>query len=197
MGTAAPGANIAGVVIEELHIGNLSARVAFDRIVRRPLEQLYKTGFDEMILILVDALDETLTYSGETIVELLGHATDHPQDLPSPVRFLLTSRPDARVKHHIGQPSLDLIDNASANVDDVKAYAHRRLHELAEPKRSELAARIAMMGEGNFLYARYLLDDLAEDVEQIEDLNSLPLPNDLDDIYRQFLKRELARDLEQ
>lgn len=194
---AEKGAEIKNVVIESLHIGNLSPRIAFNRIVAQPLEQLCNTEFNEIIVILVDALDEAMTYDPEdNIMTLLADLTDHPDDVPPQVRFLLTSRPDPRVLHRLGESSLDLMHDAPDDVSDVQDYAFRRLHEVAEPRRSELAHRIADIGQGNFLYARYVLDDLVPDIDQVEDLNALTLPKGLDDVYHQFLKRELGRSLD-
>jgi WD40 repeat protein len=198
VGTAADQALVVGtlVVVENLTIGNLSARVAFDRVVAGPLKQVPQASPTDTILILVDALDEALTYPGETLVDLLAHALDDPRDLPPQVRFLLASRPDERVTHPLGQPALDLIADAPADVDDVHAYAHRRLRALDEPRRSDLADRIAGASQGNFLYARYVISDLPEDLDRVEDPADLPLPEDLHDVYRLFLERELGRSLD-
>jgi len=196
-GTVEPGGIVAGVLGLELHLGNLSARVAFDRIVGQPLRELVSEGLEESILILVDGLDEALTYPGETLVDLLGHVLDDPRDLAPRVRFLLTSRSsEERVTHALGEPALDLIADAPANVYEVKNYAHRRLKGLDEPRRSDLAGRIADASKGIFLYARYVIDDLPEDLEGVEDVAKLPLPEDLHDVYRQFLGRELGRSLD-
>jgi WD40 repeat protein len=198
VGTASDQALLVGaiVVVENLSIGNLSARVAFDRVVAGPLKQIPQAGAKESILILVDALDEALTYPGETLVDLLGHALDDPRDLPFQVRLLLTSRPDKRASHFLGPSTLDLIADAPPNVDDVQAYAQRRLRALDEPKGSDLAGRVADASKGIFLYAQYVIDDLPADLEGVEDLAKLPLPEDLHDVYRQFLRRELGRALD-
>jgi hypothetical protein len=197
VGSAASGAKIKNVVIESLQIGQLSARVAFDQIIRTPLEVLCTSDFKETILILVDGLDEALTYAAENIVTLLGDIVDHPKDLPVQVRFLLASRPDPRVKHAIGEPSLHLIDDAPDDVDDVQTYVYHRLQTLPEARRSALTALIAQAGRGNFLYARYVLDDLLKDAGWTRHEAELTLPDGLSDVYRQFLKRELGRTLEQ
>jgi hypothetical protein len=196
VGAVATGGTVAGILGLELHLGNLSAQVAFDRVVAGPLKQIAQADAPGTILILLDALDEALTYPGETLVDLLAHVLDDPRDLPDQVRFLLTSRPDGRVTHPLGQPALDLIANAPADVDDVRAYAHRRLRALDEPRRSDLADRIAGAGQGNFLYARYVIDDLPAGLDEVEDPAGLPLPADLHDVYRQFLRRELGRSLD-
>jgi WD40 repeat protein len=197
VGTAESGATITNVAIKELHIGKLSARRAFDQLVRRPLEQLCTRDFQETILILVDALDEAVSYDpDENLVALLSHITSDAADLPPQVRFLLTTRPDPRVLHLIGEPSLDLLADAPADVDDVRVYTFHRLHFLADPHRGELADRVAKEGKGNFLYARYVLDDLLPRLDQVEDLRTRPLPRDLKDVYRQFLRRELGQSLQ-
>lgn len=184
---------VTGVTIQDLHVSNLTSRAAFDHIVRGPLEALCGPGFRETILILVDGLDESLTYDpDDTIVALLGHA----RDLPENVRFILTSRPDERVTGALGPAALDLIVNAPDDTDDVRDYAYRRLDAYEDPQRGELADRIATAGKGNFLFARYVLDDLPEDIAAGTDMIRLELPGGLDDIYRQFVGRELGKNKE-
>ena len=191
--TAGSAESIAGVLIQDLHIANVSTRVAFDRVVRKPLEQLYSEYPNETIVILVDSLDEALTINNdENIMTLISNIIDDPADLPANVRFILTSRPDPRVLSRIGKASLDLIDDSPEGIDDVQKYAYRRLQTLGERKRGELAHKVSSAGRGNFLYARYVLDDLLVNVEKIDDLSQLKLPKGLDGIYSSFLKRELA-----
>lgn len=195
--TAGSAESIAGVIIQDLHIANVSTRVAFDRVVRKPLEQLYSEYPNETIVILVDSLDEALTINNdENIMTLISNIIDDPADLPANVRFILTSRPDPRVLRSIGKASLDLIDDSPDGIDDVQEYAYRRLQTLSDPKREELANLVSSAGSGNFLYARYVLDDLLVNVEKIDDLSQLKLPKGLDGIYSSFLKRELACNLE-
>lgn len=195
-GMVTMGDTAAGILGLELHLGSLSARVAFDRLVAGLLKQVSEANPTDTILILLDALDEALTYPGETLVDLLGHVLDDSRDLPSQVRFLLTSRPDERVTATLGQPALDLIADAPAGVDDVQVYARWRLQALGEPRHRDLAYRIAQASKGNFLYARYVIDNLPPDPNQVENLAELPLPEDLYDVYRQFLRRELGPSLD-
>ncbi len=188
------GALVAGVVIR---VGELAARVAFNRLIRRPLEALVESGFHEPIVVLVDALDEALTYSSEdTLVSLLGAITDRPTDLPEPISLVLTSRPDPRVLSSITEPTtLDLLSDAPTDIDEVRDYAYRRLSPLPEPERAEVARRVADAGSGNFLHARYVVDDLLRRPEQTRDLSTLVLPRGLEEHYREFLDR-LARSRE-
>jgi hypothetical protein len=117
----------------------------------------------------------------------------HLGPMPPQVRFLLTSRSDARVLAEIAVPPFDLIANAPDGTDDVRDYAYRRLTVPADPLRGELADRVAAAGGGNFLYARYVLDDLLPRIDQFPDLGYVALPNKLDGVYRDFLKRDLGR----
>src|SRR5450755_1890256 len=57
----AVGAEVVGVRIGSLDLGRLSAREAFDRTLRRPLES-FCAERSEPVVILIDALDEALSY---------------------------------------------------------------------------------------------------------------------------------------
>jgi WD40 repeat protein len=173
---AAAGAQVVGVLIRELHVGSASPRLALDRLLRRPLE---RAGAGERIVVLVDALDEALTYGDENLVALLSAASE----LPGNVRFLLTSRPDQRVLRRIEHTRLDLVEDAPA--DDVRAYASERLGDAA------VADRVAEAADGNFLYARYVVDDLLADPARDPEARSLP--KGLEGHYHDYLERELVR----
>ena len=83
IGSIQPGGTAQGVVINNLQISGLSARLAFDQLVRQPLQALCDSDFKETVLILVDSLDEALTYDPqENIAYLLAQYTDDPDDLP-------------------------------------------------------------------------------------------------------------------
>jgi hypothetical protein len=193
---ASQAAVIKNIAIESLQVGQLLSRPAFDQVIRVPLEALCSPSFKETILILVDGLDEALFDGGHSIATLLGDVSADPQNLPAQVRLLLTSRPDLRVIHALGtQPSLHLIDDAPSNVDDVQTYIDRRLHKLPEPQRSNWIAKIAEASAGNFLYARYVLDELLDDSGVLKTEANLALPKGLSGVYRRFLRRELGRTL--
>lgn len=199
VGSAESGSQVIGMAIQSLNIGNLSARAALDWVVRRPLENLCKPDIDRAILILVDSLDEARTYGpDENIVMLLADTTRNAQDLPQQVRFLLTSRPDPRVLELIGKPSLDLVADAPPDAHEVRLYASHRLAKvpLDAGLCDLLTNRVAESSHDNFLYACYVLDDWLARPAEITADSALDLPADLSGIYRQFLKRELARDNE-
>jgi Cdc6-like AAA superfamily ATPase len=199
IGSSEPGGRVVGVWINEVRIGKVSARAAFEDLVARPLEALYASGFGETIVILVDALDEALAYrgGGDNLLQLLSQATG--KDLPSRVRFLLTSRNDPRVLRAIHGERVDLSD-ASANLDDVRHYVTSRLRALAGPPRrvelASLADRIVQASQGNFLYARFALDALlSQPAERWEEVAAGWLPAGLRPVYASLL-RPLASDRE-
>src|SRR4030095_2606230 len=190
--TVKSGASVTGVYIDRLDLGSLSDEFSFNQTLRDPLKKLYEGGFKEPIVLLVDSLDEALTYTGPiNIVQLLAKLTD----LPSPVRFLVTTRPDRRVfKQYQNVKPFDLIDDASKDYDDVRTYGYERLADLPAEHRGGLAERISQAAEGNFLYASLVIADLSGRLSEIADPESFPMPQGLAGIYHDFLNRELGAD---
>jgi hypothetical protein len=186
------GASVTGVYIRRLDLGDLSDEFSFNQTLREPLKRLYEEGFNEPIVILVDALDEALTYTGNiNIVQLLAQLTD----IPAPVRFLVTTRPDRRVlKQYSKVKPFDLIDDAPSEYDDVRTYGYERLADLPVEHLGGLAERISRAAQGNFLYASLVISDLSGRLSEIPDLDSLRLPKGLAGIYHDFLNRELGAD---
>lgn len=190
--TVQPGGSVTGVYIGRLDLGALSDEVSFDRTLREPLKKLYEGGYEEPMLLVVDALDEALTYTGPiNIVRLLAKLAD----LPEQIRILVTTRDDPRVLRNFRdvQP-FDLILDAPAPVDDVHLYTYERLGGLDEERRTVLATRISQAAQGNFLYAYLVLGDLLPDLPDLPHSDSLPLPKSLSGLYHDFLNRELGGD---
>ncbi|MCZ7572053.1 MAG: hypothetical protein M5U01_26175 [Ardenticatenaceae bacterium] len=186
------GGRVTGVHINQLNLGGLSDEESFDRTLRDPLTKVYAGGYDQPMLLLIDALDEAATYTGPiTIVRLLARLTD----LPQPVRIVVTTRPDPRVrKHYRGVPSIDLIKDAPPDVDDVRRYAATRLTGLDDQRRERFASRIAQAAEGNFLYAHLVLNDLLPDLPSGPELEAIAFPQGLSGLCHEFLTRELGAD---
>ncbi|MEP7199271.1 MAG: hypothetical protein ABI874_05580 [Chloroflexota bacterium] len=187
------GGTVTGVKVE-LNLGGLEDEPAFNRAFRMPLQKLYEGGYAQPLLLLVDALDESETYSGsDKLSQLLAHL----DELPPQVRVLATTRPDPRVlKNFRGAPALDLIADAPNDADDVRQYAFDWLSSLDDVRRAQLAQRIATVARGNFLYAYLVIADadLLPRVANAPDLSQLALPNGLSGIYADFLNRELGKD---
>jgi len=186
----APGASVVGPRVGEIRIEikNGDARPLFDQAVRLPLKELCDKQFTDSIFILVDSLDEALTFNPDSNITQLMKLVN---DFPDQVRFIFTSRSSNRVFNLVGPPTLDLIVDAAGQPDEVELYARTRLNGVGEPQRTQLAQRIAKKSSGNFLYAFHVLNDVIA-AGAIVDGDTIPLPDELDDVYRAFLKRELA-----
>ena len=198
--TLESGASMTGVQIGTLNLSGLGEELSFNRTLREPLQKLYEYGHDEPVLLLVDALDEALTYTGTIdIVRLLAKL----EDLPEQVRFLVTSRPDERVLWllpgaRVFHLDRDVPPDQVPGQDDVCRYVLKRLEALAPGLKAEgrkaLAGRISLAAEGIFLYAHLLLADLEKGVRQVADLERAQLPRGLPGLYQEFLNRELGVD---
>lgn len=90
VGSAAPDAHVRGINIESLHLGRESARSAFNRLVRKPLENMPDPP---AVILIVDALDEARSVdSADGITALLAHLTSGLRRTGLDFRILLTSR---------------------------------------------------------------------------------------------------------
>jgi hypothetical protein len=182
--------SITGVYIESLNMGALGDEASFNLLVREPLKQLYKDGYSEPLLLIIDSLDEAATYTGDiNIVRLLTKL----DDLPEPVRFLVTTRPDPRIlKNFQGIQPFDLVKNEPPEANDIRLYAYERLAQLEEVQRSHLANRISQSAAGIFLYANLVLNDLEPRLSENTNLEDVDLPKGLAGLYQEFLNRELG-----
>ena len=192
-----------GVVINNLDVSGLrSGQEAFNRVVLDPLNTIYSNGFDKPITILVDSLDEALTFEGKkTIVDLLSAV----QDLPQQVRFLLTSRPKIEALEPLQDRavvcSLTMGEGLQHSQKDVNQYVWQALKQQPElvtqlapnlPQGS-FVTTVSAKSDGNFLYVTYLLKMLAQG-QEITKTTLEQLPDGLDGIYREFLYRLVGKD---
>jgi hypothetical protein len=197
---------VAGVSIRNLAVSGVPGEDAFIRLVREPLEVLSRKAPFERVVILVDALDEALLYSGQfSIVSLLAHA----DSLPTGVRFILTSRPMHEVLRPLRrfspeprEQSLTTGKELPRSLDDVERHVQ---HWLTED--SQLASRlprgvsqdgfaraVRQKSDGNFLYVNYLLQMLRAQQAVISRDYLDKLPVGLDGIYVEFLERLVGDD---
>jgi hypothetical protein len=163
------GASVTDVNISRLDLGDLSDEFSFNQTLREPLKRLYEEGGNEPIVILVDALDEALTYTGNTnIVQLLAKLTD----LPAPVRFIVTTRPDPRVLMHFSDSRyLNLTADASPEIDlKILVWLGRKHEALASARlRTEAQERFrGLLGIYDALRESEQADnDLLTEVEEV------------------------------
>ncbi|MFD8823025.1 AAA family ATPase [Streptomyces sp. NPDC059605] len=212
VGSAEPGAHIRGINIESLRLGAESARSAFNRLVRKPLESMPDPP---AVVLVVDALDEARSIeSHENVITLLAHMTSGLRRTGLDFRVLLTSREvEEPALRGIGGRRVHLTHDAPDGTDDVHDYCLARLtrdgsHLHADgpdradrdgehhPKaryrsRRTLASRIAARAAGNYLYARHVISFL--DTDRYDgDIDAVELPGDLGEVYDGFLDRAVA-----
>ena len=191
-GDIASGGSATGVHID---LSRLEAETAFVRAVTLPLKRVRETGEMTRIMLLVDALDESLaSKAAEALPRLLGDVEY--------AHLLVTARPDHRATGGLRERAecIDLLADAPPGIDDVLEYLQRRLaSEGAPAAMAVLSRRIAEQASGNFLYAFYVVEALRRD-NVLTALDSaaargVPLPGGgLPGVYRSFLRRELWRD---
>ena len=182
-----------GVVINNLDVSRMSAQDAFNRVVIDPLLEIYKAGFKDSLTILVDSLDEAITHTGDVnIVKLLSNL----DSLPSPVRFVLTSRRDDRVEGKF--TSADGLVLSAAEFDDqnradildyvtARLTADAQLSKHLPESEGSFPQTIATKAEGNFQYAAFVLNAIARG--QVPKSALEGLPPGLDALYHRSLER--------
>lgn len=163
----------------------------YNRAVREPLQEIYHPySTIDRTFILVDALDEAYHFGPVNIVTLLAGSND----LPTGVRFLLTSRRDTDITgkfKSVRRLDLSGSKHERETNEDIGDYIGQRLSELPhhsskldlESVKKDLVRRAA----GNFLYVRFLLDEVAKGTRTLEELESLP--RGLYGLYGSFLDR--------
>ena len=180
---------VVGVNIENFVVST-NPRDGYNRLVRQPLQLLAGHKPNLRLFILVDALDEALTYGEPNVFTLLTESAD----LPASVRFLVTTRNMSQVLNKFPPESrYDLSAAAYAGQanDDIAAYVRRWLSRpaasVARPELSEaMVAQIVTRAEGNFLYARFLLEEF---IAGGLSLDMSHLPAGLYGLYTEYLER--------
>jgi hypothetical protein len=200
----ATGGVVVGFVIKQVAVSRVSPEDDFVQAVRRPLEALSQERPEERVILLIDALDEALAYSGEVgILSLLTKAAN----LPNAVRLIITTRPRTEVLRPLQrtapvQWSLTQDAGLTRSMGDVRTHVLQMLdqrpklaHKLASDLSQETFAETARdKSQGNFLYVNYLLKMLAAQPAEITRDTLNELPTGLEAIYVEFLERLLAGD---
>ena len=191
------GGQMVGVVINKLDLSGLSAEDVFTYGVREPLEMLLGQEPDKQVIVMVDALDEALTYSGDIhIVSLLAQV----EYLPPGARFILTSRKVEEIEHAFRKATRFFLSSQKfkmQNQEDIDHYVERRLlHDeklatkvstLPREQVQKLVAKVTKKAIGNFLYMSFLLDAITRGQRLLSELEGLP--EGLDGLYFDSLER--------
>ncbi|WP_433306561.1 hypothetical protein ACQP2F_21130 [Actinoplanes sp. CA-030573] len=159
------------IALQNLVVNQVDPRDVYHRVVRRPLQRLAGGGAPVIRTILVDALDEA-----PAIVGLLAGSGD----FPSGVRFVLTTRDVPAVVDAFDDARLVNLSGAqfAARTDeDLRDYIAGRVGDR------DRVDDLVRQADGNFLYAYWLLAELARGT----DIGALP--RGLNGLYRAFLDR--------
>lgn len=173
--------NFTGVIIHNLDLSRMSAQDAFNRVIIDPLLET-----KQPFTILVDSLDEALRHTGDVnIVKLLSNVAS----LPDGVRFILTSRADNRVESRFSTAEglfLSANEHTAKNHKDIEDFATERLSVAGLPGNG-VPGLIADKAEGNFQYAKFVVNALL--AKQMDAAKLEGLPPGLDAIYHESLTR--------
>lgn len=166
-------------------------------LLQRALDVARREDPAARVVVLVDALDEVDTTGTPPNSNVL----DLPVALPEGVFFILSRRRDQGVVFRFqGDLELFELDHASAaNLADIATYIRSFLpragvveylerHEL-QPE--ELVAELLHRSEGNFMYLRYVLDEIEDGGYQDRAVDELPAG--LDAYYEDHWRRLRAR----
>lgn len=147
----------------------------------------------QKLLLVVDALDEVDRQGGSELLNPL----DLPQEMPPGSALLLTGRPES-ISHFSYSGSLDslpLDSKSLENFTDLREFARRAQGrgEIPDYCRrrglmpDELVDELCERSDGNFMYLRYVLDDIEKG--RIRDDDFSELPKGLENYYRMHWKR--------
>jgi hypothetical protein len=152
-----------------------------------------KLGGKKLILV-VDALDEvdlSLQGRGSNVLYL-------PDALPDNVYFIVSKRPESLPlpNHQV----FDLMQYSAESLVDVKLYIDKRTSNSASIQswinrqnlsREQFVAAVAEKSQNNFMYLRYVLNDI--DSGKYSDVNLQDLPRELEGYYeKHWARMEMA-----
>jgi len=147
------------------------------------------------LIIVVDALDEvdlSLQGRGSNVLYL-------PDALPDNVYFIVSKRPESLHLPNNHQV-FDLMQYSAESLADVKVYIDKRTSNSASIQnwinrqnlqREQFVAAVAEKSQNNFMYLRYVLNDI--DSGKYSDVNLQDLPRELEGYYeKHWARMEMA-----
>lgn len=180
----------------------LDSGTLFRRLIADPLKSI---ELNEQVVILIDALDESWTDTGNNIVRVLH---DRIEDLPDNVKLVVSSRKIPDIFDLLSKYKPHEIDPVRReNIQDITTYIDRKLSDskiLIKLKNGDsdienTKEHIIRRSEGNFLYVKQFIYGIETDRIDINDIASFP--DGLIGIYisnfdRIFSKNESYNDLQ-
>jgi len=186
--------------IQQMELDSLSRLdpgTLFRRLLADPLKSI---DLKEKVVLLVDALDEAWTTSGNNIVKVLN---ERLEDMPDQVKVIVSSRKIPDILDLLSKYCPHEIDPARIeNIRDISLYLDKKFNEKAIkeklPRDSSALERIKEAAieksEGNFLYIKHLVLGVEENRIDINDVSSFP--EGLIGIYIAYFDRLFPEDSE-
>jgi hypothetical protein len=147
------------------------------------------------LIFVVDALDEvdsSLQSSGSNVLYL-------PEVLPDNVYFIVSKRPES-LRLPMNHRGFDLMHYSAESLADVKLYIDKRTSNSASIQswinrqnlqREQFVAAVAQKSQNNFMYLRYVLNDI--DSGKYSDVTLKDLPRELEGYYeKHWARMEMA-----
>lgn len=187
-GDARAQVNYGKVIGVQIGTVNIADPVSLYLMTCTPLRSICEADPSRQFVILVDALDEAeLATATTTIGQLIADSLEFPPG----IRFLVSSR-DVHVviKRFPPDACWDIVKDASADRPDLAKYVLDRCSSASTPPDDLLIAQVIDASDGNFLYAKTVLDFWLPRLGQMSWPIRLALPPKLDGIYAEFLQRE-------
>ena len=170
----------------------------FEQAIAIPLSQVKNER--QYYFIIIDALDECASDSAGT--SLVQFVKDTHNRLPKWVRLVMTSRNDPAVLNHFGGfPKVYLSSSDARNLQDIEIFIASKLFEDApflervkvmlglssSDEVTYLTNKLLTQSEGNFLFAKLMIQYGKDDWHNQADLNKLP--KTVGEQYERYLRR--------
>ena len=170
----------------------------FEQAIAIPLRQVQNER--QYHFIIIDALDECTSDSAGT--SLVQFVKDTYNRLPKWVRLVMTSRNDSAVLSHFDSfPKVHLSSSDARNLQDIEIFIASKLFEDtpflerakvilglgSSDEVTYLTNKLLTQSEGNFLFAKLMLQYGKDDWHNQADLNKLP--KTVGEQYERYLRR--------
>lgn len=175
----------------------------FEQGIVAPLQHLSE-GYQDRFIV-VDALDECTSDSGDGGTTILRFIKDTFKRLPKWIKLIATSRNDSAVLKQLnGTPKVHLSSTDARNVQDIEIFVTAKLIQdvpflerlqvmLGLNSGKEISHLINVLlnqSEGNFLFVKEMLHFWKDHLHNDADLNKLP--KTIGDIYESYFRREFG-----
>ena len=167
-----------GQILDDMNITGL-----FSMLFKEPFARCISDQCTPLLTV-IDALDESRQEDRYELVDLI---TKHFHELPSFIRFLITTRPEKAIIRKFQKLNPILLEpDEERNLNDLRVFFEKKLQIKAElAVKEEIVENLIKKSEGLMLYASFIVKLSEEDFKQ----DGESLPRGIDDIYESYFKR--------